>query len=84
MEARGAILASARSEFWLLYCLFFVCIYSSSISLRRDRLRFPCYRVLRAFLVEEQKCVKQVLQVKERQKREEVKAESKKSKKSSK
>lgn len=41
-------------------------------------------KVLRAFLVEEQKCVKQVLQVKERQKRDEVKTESKKGKKSSK
>ncbi|CDJ58393.1 ribosomal protein L34, putative [Eimeria maxima] len=40
-------------------------------------------KVLRAFLVEEQKCVKQVLQVKERQKRDEVKTENKKSKKRS-
>ncbi|CDJ50122.1 ribosomal RNA large subunit methyltransferase J, putative [Eimeria brunetti] len=40
-------------------------------------------KVLRAFLVEEQKCVKQVLQVKERQKRDEVKTESKKGKKRS-
>ncbi|CBZ54135.1 hypothetical protein NCLIV_045670 [Neospora caninum Liverpool] len=37
-------------------------------------------RIVRAFLVEEQKCVKQVLQVKEKQKKDELKAESKKSK----
>lgn len=37
-------------------------------------------RIMRAFLVEEQKCVKQVLQVKEKQKKDEMKAEAKKSK----